>query len=87
LDKSDSKSEHPSKPPGKRTFDSKSTIFKELPIKQRPANPHRIPDHKDEWFYEQSVDAKRRVLVAQPLSKTPQKYQESKDVSPHRLKK
>ena len=54
LDKSDIKTELPSKPPGKKTFESKSTIFRDLPVKKRTPNPHRIPDHKGEWFYEQS---------------------------------
>lgn len=96
LDKSDIKTELPSKPPGKKTFESKSTIFRDLPVKKRTPNPHRIPDHKGEWFYEQSgifdyisiLDEPRRALSKAKLSTTPQRTKPEADtMSPHRQKK
>ena len=52
LDKSPIKSDAPTVPPGKRCYEVKSTIFKDVTPKKPRVNPHRIPDHKEEWFYE-----------------------------------
>lgn len=40
-----------SKSQGKRTYPARPTIHPGQTVKPSAPNPHRIPDHKGEWFF------------------------------------
>lgn len=60
LDKSDTKNERVDRSVGKKTFESSSSIHllrENLNTVNNicKVNPHVIPDHKDEWFFNQTA--------------------------------